>query len=87
MGFSNSLVFRVLCAIDVFVSSVVWPGQCITISARAGMEMRDKQNSMWWARWLSRALNVLGKDHCQKAIAGDLERARAAIARLIGVLR
>ena len=77
----NGYVQKVLLYFDIFMSGVVFRDPNITISARTGLEMR-KEKPPLWARALNKFLNLFEKDHCAKAIQGDIGRARLALKML-----
>jgi hypothetical protein len=72
-------------SVDMLAAGWLWRTYDITISSMCGLELRNPYPAAW-ARWLGGLLNALQRNHCEKAIHGDMERARKAIARLGGVI-
>jgi len=70
---NNTWAFKILLAVDVFLCSIIWRDPNVTISAMVGLERR-KSAPKWWVR-----LVPLTRAHCEDAIAGDIERAYAAL--------
>lgn len=78
---SNTYVFKVLLAIDIFVAALVWRDDGVTISSYCGLALR-KETPPIWAIVLGGALNLISPGHCESAILHDTERADAAKAIL-----
>lgn len=74
-------LFKIMYGLDVFVSMIVFRDSGITISARAGLELR-KDKPKAWARVLGGLLNRLEASHCERAILSDLAKAQIAIQML-----
>ncbi|CAB4124162.1 hypothetical protein UFOVP49_38 [uncultured Caudovirales phage] len=64
---------------DVFCNVLTGGKLGVTISARAGVAEIEGE---LWGKVLSRLLNLLEPNHCQLAIQGDIDRARAIINKL-----
>lgn len=82
-SFSNVWAVVILRSLDVFWACVIWRDYDITISSYTGLELR-KPKPQLWARVLGWVLNHIQKDHCEGAIAADIERARDALT-ILGV--
>lgn len=81
--YNRSYVFIVLRAVDLFVACLIWRDYDVTISSFTGLEMR-KPKPRWWAKALNWFLNKCEKNHCELAIAADIERANTSLAILKG---
>jgi hypothetical protein len=76
---SNTYVFKVLLAIDIFVAALVWRDDDVTISSYCGLELR-KVTPAWWATVLGRYfLEKIQAGHCESAITHDILRAKLAL--------
>lgn len=80
---TNTYVFKVLIAFDIFVCAIIWRDPDITISSMTGLELR-RPTPRAWARILGWVLNHLEKGHCESAIAHDIGRAEGALKILSG---
>lgn len=72
-------------ALDYGLSMILWlhPDIPMTISSRAGLALRDGRR--WTpAALIGRSLNAIWPGHTDDAIAADLARAKATVARLEG---
>lgn len=76
--FDNAWAIVVLRALDVFWACLIWRDYDITISSYTGLALR-KPTPPWWARTLGWILDHIQPNHCELAIAADIERAKAAL--------
>jgi hypothetical protein len=74
----NTYLFKVLIALDIFVSELCFRGVSVTISSMTALERR-KPKPAWWARWMP-----LTTAHCEGAVRFDTNRAQAALKLLQG---
>ncbi len=77
----KTYVARVLYAFDVFCCALMTQENGVSISAECGLYWRRGNPPVFWSL-LHRMLKMLQKDHCELAIASDLERAQAAVKAL-----
>lgn len=69
--------------IDLCVAGFIWRDYGVTISSFTGLELRRPKPALW-ARALGWVLNHIETNHCELAIACDIERADAALHILEG---
>jgi hypothetical protein len=71
----------VLIAFDVFVGTILGFSQGdLTISAACGKALQHGTGRV--EQWIGAALDTVFPGHCAQAVADDITRAQAAIARL-----
>jgi hypothetical protein len=76
--FTNVWAVVILRALDVFFACCIWRDYDVTISAWTGLDLR-KPTPQHWSRILGWILNRIQPNHCELAIAADIERAQAAL--------
>ncbi len=77
----GTLLHSFAVAFDMFCQDLFWNAPIgVTISSRAGLAARRG------ATWPARAIDLLmfNRNHCEQAIAADIQRAEAALALLKG---
>lgn len=86
LAYNKGYVVLIARVVDIAISTFVWRDYDITISAQTGLLMRTARPPLW-ARALNWFLNALERDHCELAIACDIERAEQALRVLRGIER
>ncbi len=81
MEWSKTFTGIVAISADIFTASVFWKHADVTVSSLCGLELR-KSGGIWSLRVIGRLLNRIQTDHCERAIASDIERAREALTLL-----
>ena len=81
--YNKSYAVLIARVIDIAISTFVWRDYDITISAQTGLLMR-RADPPRWARVLNAFLNWIETNHCNLAIACDIERAQQALRILTG---
>lgn len=79
--YDNAYVVVIARTIDILLCGWIWRDYDITISSMTGLELR-KPSPARWARILGGFLNWIQTNHCELAIAADLNRCSQAIAIL-----
>jgi hypothetical protein len=79
----SSYAFKTVLAVDYFFSVVLFGDFNVTISSRTGLLLRTA-NPPDWARLLGGALDKIQTNHCELAIAHDIQRSKDAITFLSG---
>lgn len=76
---AGTLLHSFAVAFDAFVQDLCWNDTLgVTISSRAGLAARN--GKFWPARTIN--FIMLNKNHCELAIAADIQRAHAALSLL-----
>jgi len=75
---------KILLGVDILLCMLLFRDPDVTISSETGLALRGSSPPLW-ARVFGAVLNTLQKDHCEQAIAGDIQRANTAIAYLTSV--
>lgn len=83
LGGEKDPLFRFLLYLDIFACALVLGDADMTISARCGLALRANYPDEAWLRGIGRVLNMVSRNHCERAIADDVQRARSAIATLL----
>lgn len=77
----GTLLHSFAVAFDMFCQDLFWNAPIgVTISSRAGLAAR--RGTTWPARAID--LLMFNRNHCEQAIAADIQRAEAALALLKG---
>ena len=77
----GTLLHSFAVAFDAFCQDLLWNDTLgVTISSRAGLAAR--RGVLWPARAID--LLMFNRNHCEQAIAADIQRAQAALAILTG---
>lgn len=76
--YSNSYVMVLARTIDILVCGWIWRDYDVTISSMCGLELRNNAPKKW-AVCLGWVLNKIQANHCEQAIAADIERAMQAL--------
>lgn len=79
--YSNSYVMVLARTIDILACGWIWRTYDITISSMCGLELRNNVPKKW-AVFLGWVLNTIQANHCEQAIAADIERAMQALGKL-----
>jgi hypothetical protein len=80
-GYSNVYYMVLARTIDICACGWIWRNYDITISSMCGLELR-KIAPKKWAVILGGILNKIQANHCELAIAADIERAMQALGTL-----
>lgn len=79
--YSNTYVMVLARTVDILVCGWIWRKYDITISSMCGLELRKNAPKMW-AIVLGYILDHIQANHCEQAIAADIERAMQALGTL-----
>ena len=82
MSWSNTFTGIVAISADIFTASVLWKHEDVTVSSLCGLELR-KPGGIWSLHIIGNWLNGIQRNHCELAIASDIERAKGAL-KLLG---
>lgn len=74
-----NLVVYIARAVDVLFASWFWNKTDVTISSLCGLALRKDPNVRTFNGYLGRILNKIQANHCEKAIADDIARAKAIL--------
>ena len=80
---NNSYTLVISRSLDILLCSWIWRNYDITISSMTGLALKSKSPPKW-AVYLGWVLNHIQANHCNLAIAADIERATSALAILSG---
>lgn len=73
MNIEKLYVFKFFLYLDRFIGACIFRESNVTISAQCGLELR-KPKPAWWARWIGQKfLNRFWPNHCEIAIAYDIQ--------------
>lgn len=84
MTWSNTYSHTLAISVDIFTASVFWNTENVTVSSLAGLALRRGETTTFLAR-LGKVLNKIQPNHCELAIASDLNRQVTATALLTSV--
>ena len=82
---SNAYTMVLARAVDIFACTLIWRDYDVTISSMCGLQLRTTKPALW-ARALGWVLNHLQANHCDLAIAADLQRAKATLT-MLGIVK
>lgn len=77
--YSNSYVMVLARTVDILLCGWIWRDYDVTISSMTGLELRKKAGAARWAKVLGGFLNWIQTNHCELAVAADIERANQAL--------
>ena len=80
---SNAYAMVLARAVDIFACTLLWRDYDVTISSMCGLQLRTASPALW-ARLLGGTLNTLQTNHCELAIAADLQRAKTTL-QMLGI--
>lgn len=73
MSWSNTYSHTLAIAVDILTASVFWNVEDVTVSSLCGLAIRKGLTTSFLGR-LGWVLNKISKNHCELAIAADLDR-------------
>lgn len=79
--YNNVYLMVILRTIDILICGWIWRNYDITISSMCGLELRNDVPKKW-AVVLGWILNHIEDNHCEKAIAADIDRCMQALGTL-----